>query len=342
MIDLVMIVKNESEGIASTLRSFLPFVNRWMIADTGSTDDTRDIILSTAEDVGQPGTLLEIDFTNYARTRNELLDAHSRTDGRSEFTLMADADDLLVGGKFLLQEFPDLARGPGARFDGFYLNRRLGDLDWDVPLLFRTSAKLRYEGKIHETVTLNAPCLPGEFVSLVKQSGEHSKRKSRERWEHDLPMLLEDRKQGDTRSAFYYAQTLECLGRLADAETAYDHRCSMDGWSDETCVARLRQARLRAKLGYHFDSIEASLHASLAFDPNRAETNLELANLHYRRGNTATAMKFAYRAATIRTRSVLFREKSTEETAKALHTLCSKEEGMLPAFKTQTSSGDAS
>jgi hypothetical protein len=43
LLGLVMIVKNEAHGIRETLESFKPFIDRWTILDTGSTDGTQRI-----------------------------------------------------------------------------------------------------------------------------------------------------------------------------------------------------------------------------------------------------------------------------------------------------------
>ena len=58
LVQLVMIIKNGSDTIEQTLRSCLPFMDRWTILDTGSTDKTIEIINTvTAEFDNVPGQL---------------------------------------------------------------------------------------------------------------------------------------------------------------------------------------------------------------------------------------------------------------------------------------------
>ena len=43
-VGLVMIVKDEEAVITRALASAIPYINRWLIVDTGSTDNTKFII----------------------------------------------------------------------------------------------------------------------------------------------------------------------------------------------------------------------------------------------------------------------------------------------------------
>jgi glycosyltransferase involved in cell wall biosynthesis len=63
LLTLKMIVKDEAATIARTLRSVKPFVDRWIIADTGSTDATIEVVRRAMEDV--PGELVTIPFTDF-------------------------------------------------------------------------------------------------------------------------------------------------------------------------------------------------------------------------------------------------------------------------------------
>ena len=54
---LNMIVKNESHVIRRCLDSVRPFIDSWVIVDTGSTDGTEDIIREHLKDI--PGQLHE-------------------------------------------------------------------------------------------------------------------------------------------------------------------------------------------------------------------------------------------------------------------------------------------
>ena len=99
LLTLCMIVKDEAHTIARTLRSAKPYVDRWCILDTGSTDATPDIVLGEMSDT--PGTLIRGGFIDFATTRNRLLSLAAESSEPGTFLLLLDADDVLEGGEAL-------------------------------------------------------------------------------------------------------------------------------------------------------------------------------------------------------------------------------------------------
>lgn len=72
LLELVMIVKNSGEILRKCLRKNKEYIDYWTILDTGSTDNTPDIIRDELKDV--PGKLHFSEFTNFADTRNKSID----------------------------------------------------------------------------------------------------------------------------------------------------------------------------------------------------------------------------------------------------------------------------
>jgi tetratricopeptide (TPR) repeat protein len=87
-LELSMIVKNGAVTLARCLQSVRPVVDEIVIADTGSTDESREIASSFGARVVEAGW--EDDF---AKARNAALHA-----GRCEWVLFLDADEMLDGG----------------------------------------------------------------------------------------------------------------------------------------------------------------------------------------------------------------------------------------------------
>src|SRR3954465_9964047 len=96
LLTLTMIVKDEERTLARTLASAKPFIDRWCILDTGSTDGTIALIRSTME--GVPGEVHEAPFVDFATTRNHGLELAGQS---TEFVMWLDADDELVNGAAL-------------------------------------------------------------------------------------------------------------------------------------------------------------------------------------------------------------------------------------------------
>ena len=69
---LNMIIKNEAPVIRRCLDSVKPFIDSWVIVDTGSSDDTQQIVRDTM--AGLPGELHERPWKNFGHNRNEALE----------------------------------------------------------------------------------------------------------------------------------------------------------------------------------------------------------------------------------------------------------------------------
>src|SRR4051812_15715323 len=118
-ITLCMIVRNEAATIERCLDSVRPLISRWVIVDTGSTDDTADRIKRELD--GIPGELHHRPWRNFGANRTELMDL---AQGVGDYLLLLDADMTLRQ----ISSVPELeADAYHVRFDGelSYVNVRL-------------------------------------------------------------------------------------------------------------------------------------------------------------------------------------------------------------------------
>ena len=91
---LNMIVKNESKIITRLFDSVLPLIDSYCICDTGSTDDTIQIIKEYFHKKEIPGKIIQIPFQDFGYNRtqalqvcNDMLDI--------DYILLIDADMML-------------------------------------------------------------------------------------------------------------------------------------------------------------------------------------------------------------------------------------------------------
>ena len=62
---LVMIVKDEEDTMEKCIRAVSPFIKYWVIVDTGSSDNTKEVITKTMGELNIPGELHERPWVNF-------------------------------------------------------------------------------------------------------------------------------------------------------------------------------------------------------------------------------------------------------------------------------------
>lgn len=188
------IFKNESGNVRATLESVKPFVDRWNVFDTGSTDATMKTVMDVME--GLDGRLRDrepimcrlkkrnIDVFDFAANRNSVLNEVDQIlDHRPIFTLFLSGDEILIGGG-KLREFLEAHRDDT---DGAYSIRiQSGSRAFGYTRVLRVDAKWRYKGVIHEVpaspegeraaidipgvMIVHAPTDPERKVSRIRDS----------------------------------------------------------------------------------------------------------------------------------------------------------------------------
>jgi len=294
LLTLSMIVKDEATTIARTLESVKPFVDRWVILDTGSTDGTQEIVRRIMD--GMEGELFEEPFVDFATTRNRALDLAGDA---TVFVLWLDADDVLENGEALraFLEGERAARGPDREA---YFVRVAMNVRFDSPRVLRSDAGWRFRGVVHEILMHPDRPPPSMRVpeALIRhQPGEESAAKSRARWERDVTLLERALAADprDTRAAFYLAETLLWLGRHEEAEAAFERRIAMGGWVEEIFESKMALARIATARGLPWHvTLARYLDAHLAA-PHRAEPLYAIALHHDGRKEHALTYLYAKR-----------------------------------------------
>ena len=91
---LNMIVKNESSIITRLFDSVLPLINSYCICDTGSTDNTIEIINSYFKNKEIEGKIVEMPFEDFSHNRNYALEQCLNM-SNADYILLLDADMVL-------------------------------------------------------------------------------------------------------------------------------------------------------------------------------------------------------------------------------------------------------
>jgi glycosyltransferase involved in cell wall biosynthesis len=287
---LMMIVKDEAHVIRTCLESVAPLLSWWVIADTGSSDGTQQVVRDAL--AGVPGELVERPWVDFGHNRQEVLDLARASGHRApgDYVLWIDADEHL-------EQLPDAV--PELDLAGYHLPVSYGPMRYTRLAVVALDQPWRWVGPIHEYLDLpGAPT--GELAAPVVHV-EHTGARSRdpETYRKDAALieraLLED--PGNPRLEFYLAQSWRDAGEPARALAAYETRIrNSAGWEQERWVALLQVGRLREQLEHPPAAVLDAYLAAYQADPRRAESLVELARFERGRERFESALLFARRA----------------------------------------------
>ena len=284
-----MIVRDAAEFITETLQSVLPYIDEWVIVDTGSVDNTKQVIQNFFDEARLEGQLVERPWIGFAHNRTEAI---ALCTGRADYAFMIDADDL-VEGRLDLSHLD--AAGYCVRFGPHNVYWR--------PALFSLNKNWEFRGAVHEyavclegdpTVNLN-----GDYNFVFRSLGNRGKDPLK--FQRDIDVLLAEYEKdpNDPRTVFYLAQSYRDHGDTEKAIERYRHRSDMRGWDEETFVATLELGKLLAQTKIDPSTVTETFERAWQLRPSRAEALVELARFHRINKHWLDGYLVAYRASSI-------------------------------------------
>ena len=228
---LNMIVKNEAHVIERCLLSVKPFISSWAILDTGSTDNTPELVRRAL--AGVPGALGMGAWEGFATSRNRALDLALQSG--SDYILFLDADAIFHAGAFW---------NPDLDSDALLVEHRFGPFVYYKPSIVRASLPWRWKSPIHEYLHLEGDFSRRKLEGCyIQEQHEGARSKDPDTHAKDAA-LLESMDQDDPRVVFYLAQSYADSQQWDKALMTYLRRSEMGGWAEERYFASLQVARI--------------------------------------------------------------------------------------------------
>ncbi|KUM72743.1 glycosyl transferase family 2 [Streptomyces griseorubiginosus] len=272
---LCMIVKNESRVIERCLSAVRPFIDYWVIDDTGSTDGTQDLIRKVLD--GVPGELHEEPWVDFGHNRTRNI---QRAKGQADYLLTLDADHVLR------QDAPL----PRLTADSYMLRYDVPGTQHRFKHLLRGDRLWRYEGVTHEYPCADEPDTQENLDALVVEDHADGGCRS-DKFERDVRLLRRElgRDPGNPRTVFYLANTERDLGHPEEAIALYEQRAAMGGWGEEVYCSLLEAGILRAETADDWPAAMDTFSRAWDARPQRLEACYELAAGLRLRGRHHTA-----------------------------------------------------
>lgn len=294
---LTMIIKNERAIIERCLSRVKDFVDCMCICDTGSTDNTVEVVEKYLHQNSIPGKVYRHTWKNFGYNRSLSAKAAQELipqlgfSLKSTYMLLLDADMVLV--------IPDTFNKRELTQGAYLLKQKNGALSYYNLRLLRASLPWSCIGPTHEYWSSPVAHREENLDSLWIDDRNDGGCKS-DKFERDIRLLKQGLEEdpNNERYMFYLAQSYMCLNRHDEAIEWYQKRIQKGGFPEEVWYAKLM-------IGNCFvgkNDWDQALHWYLeAFQtrPTRAEP-LALISRHYLdMGMNELAYCFAKKAATI-------------------------------------------
>lgn len=221
---LTMIIKNESKIIERCLKAAVDVCDYMTICDTGSTDNTVDLVEKFFQNHTVNGKLYHHEWKNFGHNRSLSLNV-ARNSG-ADYILCLDADMILTVkpsfDKSLLKADSYMVAQRSSSL--FYYNIRLmkAGLDW------------KCIGVTHEYYGCDKAKTNGKITDLIIEDIGDGGAKA-DKFERDIRLLTQGLidEPENARYMFYLAQSYKDIGEYNKAIDYYQQRIDKGGWREE-------------------------------------------------------------------------------------------------------------
>lgn len=280
---LNMIVKDEKSVIERCLASVKPYIDHWVIVDTGSTDGTQDIIRRFLTDI--PGELHERPWRDFGHNRTEAMELAR---GKASHVLIMDADNIFHA--------PPGWAWPALTAPAYYIGLVSGGMRYQQCLLVSNALPWRWVGVLHEYLTTDEPHhIENMAGPWVDRRHEGARSRDPDTFRKDAAILEKalQKEPDNVRYAFYLAQSWRDAGEPAKARQAYLDRAQMGGWAEEVWYSLYQVAVLTERLQGTDAQIRDAYLSAYEYRPTRVEPLVALARWHNRRKDWAMGQLYA-------------------------------------------------
>jgi glycosyltransferase involved in cell wall biosynthesis len=269
-----MIVKDEAHIIKRCLNSVKDLIDEAVIIDTGSSDNTIEVINNFLKDENLPGKVIKEPWQNFAYNRTFALKEAKKTN--CDYSLMIDADEVLkFNSDFSPQKFKESLQS-----DFYNVPTKTSSAFYYRPTLTSNNKEFSYKAPVHEYLEAPDGCSRGEvnhktefFNTPIQDSARN---KDPRKYEKDAKLLIEAlSNETDTflksRYTFYAAQSYRDSNQPEKAIEYYLERGKMDFWGEECYISYYKAGQLMEKLNHPEESILNTLLKAQEHNGDRME-----------------------------------------------------------------------
>ena len=282
------IVKDESHCILTMLKSALQISDAIVIADTGSTDGTQEMIRKFGEENNIPTYVVERPFDDFEKSRNFGMEKAREIvkelgwNPNDCWTWWCDADEtIVVDSKFDKKQFVN---------ELYMINTYIGQMKYTRNTFFKVSKPFKWYGPIHEFIV----CDDKNITSGLAENIHVDVKMTGASWQGDIPtkyknhaFVLEkyiDNNRQDPRWIFYTAQSYHDSASIPDNREENEERLRRslkyykervnrtDGYPEEIYYSQFRIGTIMKNLEESWNLTHQELLKAYNIDPMRGES----------------------------------------------------------------------
>ena len=279
MIILNLIVKDEADIIERCLDSVFDFIDAIFICDTGSSDNTIEVIRTWQKKRSIIGEVVSSPWVNFQHNRNVALKGckqwiEKNSEEKDNYICIIDADDYLVIEDInIFEESLD-----DSDADLLLINSKIENINYQRPFIFNATAHSEWIGVVHEYLRVDGKVdtLKSAFIAVNRDGARN---KDPLKYLKDALLLEGEMKKGkDSRNLFYLAQSYRDYGFYKLAEENYLKRFDMDEFPEERYISLIEAAKCRMKRNKNDQKTNDLLYQAFCFRPQRLEAPYYIVN----------------------------------------------------------------
>jgi len=276
--------KNEEHCIKNTLESVYKHIDYWIVCDTGSTDETCNIVRNFFAEKGIPGELFVDEWQGFDKNKTLMME---RAKDKADYIMHLDADDLLVGDL----HFPMEKVGS----DAYFIPVKRGGSEWKALIIFNGRIHWKFCGVAHtiiksydrehgySTGDLSSPdfYISGEGIGSRSFDPKKYFYDAEKLQKQFFDTLVDDPDGLNTRSVFYAAQSyMDCNMYTEALQWNRLYLKLKDTWIEEYFEAQMRISRIYMILQKPIDQVYWEMQKAIDVFNDRAEPHYYL-GIHY-------------------------------------------------------------
>ncbi len=290
-IGLCIIMKDESKVLKRMLESVLPIIDYYTVIDTGSSDDSKQIVTDFFLEKNISGEIYDHPFINYEDARNfAILKAKDKTD----FCFTIDCDEILIlDNDFDINNLKERLY----QCDTGMIDVNYGSNLYGRRAFFRNSKPFYYFGAVHEILMCKESILQGNLKGLsikVMPDGKSWEGSLEIKYFNHAKLILDyiDKNGEEPRHVFYLAQSYKDAGHIEDAILWYQKRVNItEGFVEERYWSQFMVAQLKWQLGDTVAEVADEFMKCGELDNLRAEHLFNLKLMYERNDRPNSAIK---------------------------------------------------